>query len=155
MFFQDAGFAMEKTALTENIRRDPADGFLCFFFYTFFPVCCLPPAQACIISSQFCTQRYAAPWPPRAISQIFRCFNTLHAPWSLIIPPETDLKRPHYGRDWAPTMDKSLENKKQRTESCSSDRLVCTPSECKTTQVIAYLCERRGELWRTQKQNSC
>ena len=40
-----------------------------------------------------------------------------NASWSLIIPPETDLKRPHYGRDYAPTMDKSLESKKDKTES--------------------------------------
>ena len=40
-----------------------------------------------------------------------------NASWSLIIPPETDLKRPRYGRGYAPTMDKSLENKKPKTES--------------------------------------
>ena len=67
---------MEETAHTQNLRTQLTVSFA--FFTRFFPVYCLPPAQACaIISSQFCVQRYAAPWPPRAISQIFRCFNTL------------------------------------------------------------------------------
>ena len=36
-------------------------------------------------------------------------------------------------------MDKSLEGLKQKTGSCSSDHLACTPSECIAAQVIKYL----------------
>ena len=100
VFLRGRRFLMEETARCQNFRGDPADCLFCFF-RRFFPVCCLPPAQACaIISSQFCIQLYAASLPPRAILQIF-CFFLIYcnASSSLIIPPETDLKLPHDGRD--------------------------------------------------------
>ena len=78
MFLEDADLWWRRQTILKISVGDPADCFICFFLHVFFLVCCLPPAQACaIISSKFCIQRYAAPWPPRAISQIFRSFNTL------------------------------------------------------------------------------
>ena len=36
-------------------------------------------------------------------------------------------------------MNKSLENMKERTDKCSSDRLACTTSGCKAAHFIAYI----------------